>query len=31
MQFPEEKREAAKKATKLERFATVEVSLFFHD
>jgi hypothetical protein len=25
MQFPEEKREAAKKATKLGRFATVEV------
>jgi len=26
MQFPEEKREAAKEATKLKRFATVEVS-----
>ena len=29
MQFPEEKREAAKKATKLGRFATVEVSSFY--
>jgi hypothetical protein len=26
MKFPEEKREAAKEATKLKRFATVEVS-----
>jgi hypothetical protein len=26
MQFPEEKREAARQATKLGRFATVEVS-----
>ena len=26
MEFPEEKREAAKEATKLKRFATVEVS-----
>lgn len=29
MQFPEEKREAARKATKLGRFATVEVSFVF--
>jgi hypothetical protein len=29
MQFPEEKREAAKKATKLGRFAAVEVSSFY--
>lgn len=28
MQFPEEKREAARKATKLGRFATVEVSRY---
>jgi hypothetical protein len=26
MKFPEEKRDAAKEATKLKRFATVEVS-----
>lgn len=30
MQFPEEKREAARKATKLGRFATVEVSCWFY-
>lgn len=30
MQFPEEKREAARKATKLGRFATVEVSFVFY-